>query len=356
MSGIRSGQEPRKALGSKFGNKILGGNIMNDKKTLKARFGSRKVQQILVIVTFLFAPLLLLLVFTYLPFFKMVEFSFYKMKYIGPRTFIGIQNYVDVFKRPEIFGSLAVSLYYMGGALIQLALALFFATLLVFKVKGEAIFKAAMFFPYLICGIAVGFIFKFFYARGFVLDTILQIFGLDMENIPYWLQDKGINNISLAATSVWRYMGQNMVMFLGAMMSVDQNLYEAAQLDGANKWHRFIYIILPSIKSIVVLNLILSISGSLSAFEPPYVITNGTMGTGTYFVIMNRLAHENQKVGLACAMAIVLLVIIIICTVAQKLFFAYMFDNGTDDESKAAIRKRKKEEKRRKLQKGAVGQ
>lgn len=210
---------------------------------------------------------------------------------------------------------------------------------------GGALFKGAMFFPYLICGIAVGFIFKFFYARGFVLDSLLQMAGMDIENIPYWLENQSINNISLVATSVWRYTGQNMILFLGAMMSVDAELYEAASLDGANKWHQFRYIILPSIKSIVVLNMILSISGSLSAFEPPYVITNGTMGTGTYFVIMNRLAHENQKVGLACAMAIVLLGIIIICTVAQKLFFKYAFDDGTSDESKAAVRRRKKAEK-----------
>lgn len=329
---------------------------MNHKgKTFREKLRGRKAQQFLVIVTFLFVPLLLLCVFTYLPFVKMVGFSFYKMKYIGPRTFVGWDNYIEVFKRPEIFKSLFVSLYYMGGAVVQLALALFFASMMVFKVKGESVFKAAMFFPYLICGIAVGFIFKFFYARGFVLDTILQVFGMNQEEIPYWLQDKRINNIALAATSVWRYMGQNMIMFLGAMMSVDTNLYEAAQLDGANKWQCFRYIILPGIKSIVVLNLILSISGSLSAFEPPYVITNGTMGTGTYFVIMNRLAHENQKVGLACAMAIVLLAIIIVCTVAQKLFFKYVFDNGTEDESRAAVRRRKAEKKRGEAKKkGAV--
>lgn len=325
--------------------------MCGEKKTFSEKMKSRKAQKFLVIVTFLFAPLLLLVVFTYLPFVKMVGFSFYNMKYIGSRTFVGWKNYIDVFNRPEIFKSLLVSVYYMGGALVQLVLALFFATMMVFKVKGEAAFKAAMFFPYLICGIAVGFIFKFFYARGFVLDALLQMFGLELDRIPMWLQDKRINNISLAATSVWRYMGQNMIMFLGAMMSVDSNLYEAAQLDGANKWHRFCYIILPSIKSIVVLNLILSISGSLSAFEPPYVITNGTMGTGTYFVIMNRLAHENQKVGLACAMAIVLLVIIIICTVAQKLFFRYVFDNGTEDESKAAVRRKKKAQKLARRQK-----
>ncbi len=323
-------------------------------KTFGEKFKSRKVQQMLVIITFLFAPLLLLVVFTYLPFMKMVQFSFYNMKYIGPKKFVGLDNYIDVFNRPEIFRALLVSVYYMGGAVVQLGLALFFATMMVFKVKGESVFKAAMFFPYLICGIAVGFIFKFFYARGFVLDSLLQMFGMKMEDIPYWLQDQSINNFALAATSVWRYTGQNMIMFLGAMMSVDKDLYEAAALDGANNWHQFKYIILPSIKSIVVLNLILSISGSLSAFEPPYVITNGTMGTGTYFVIMNRLAHENQKVGLACAMAIVLLVIIILCTVAQKLFFAYVFDNGTDDESRAAVRKRKREEKKKNAQKGAA--
>lgn len=322
--------------------------VPKKKRTFMQKLKGKEGKQWLVIFTFMVVPLILLFVFTYLPFGKMVQFSFYKMKYIGERRFVGLDNYKDVFTRGEAFRALFVSVYYMGGAVVQLALALFLATMLVFGVKGSSIFKGAIFFPYLICGIAVGFIFKFFYARGFVLDSILQAFGMSMEDIPMWLQDQKINNVSLAATSVWRYTGQNMVLFLGAMMSVDSTLYEAAELDGANRWHQFRYIILPSIKSIVVLNLILSISGSLSAFEPPYVITNGTMGTGTYFVIMNRLAHENQKVGLACAMAIVLLAIIIICTVAQKLFFKYVFNDGSEDESKAEVRRKKKEAKARK--------
>lgn len=319
-----------------------------EKKSFKKWIGTRKVQRRLVIFTFMLVPLLLLLLFTYIPFVEMIRFSFYNMKYIGARTFVGLKNYAEVFERKEIFGSLFNSLYYMAGGVVQLALALFFATMMVFKVRGESVFKGAMFFPYLICGIAVGFIFKFFYARGAVLDTILQGIGMDIDNIPLWLQDQSINNISLAATSVWRYTGQNVILFLGAMMSVDTDLYEAASLDGANRWQQFRYIILPSIKSIIVLNIILCVSGCLSAFEPPYVITNGTMGTGTYFVIMNRIAHENQKVGTASAMAIVLLVLIIICTIGQKLFFKYAFDDGTSDESKAAVRKRKKAEAQRK--------
>lgn len=306
---------------------------LEDKRTgIRAFFRDTRHQKVLVICAFLLIPMLLLFVFTYLPFFKMIQFSFYNRNYLSEGTFVGLQNYIDVFKRDDCFKTLIVSVYYMGGALVQLALSLYFASLMVFKAKGSAIYKACMFFPYLICGIAVGFIFKFFYARGYVLDSILMLFGMAQEDIPLWLQDTGINNIALAATSVWRYTGQNMIMFLGAMMSVDNTLYEAASLDGANKWQQFRYIMLPSIKTIIVLNMILSISGSLCAFEPPYVITNGTMGTGTYFVIMNRIAHENQKVGLACAMAIVLLAIIILCTVGQKLFFKYVFTGESSSE------------------------
>ncbi len=289
------------------------------------------VQRVLVIITFMFIPLLLLAMFTYVPFLKMIQFSLYDRTYLSEGTFVGLKNYAEVFNRKECFGSLIVSVYYMGGAVIQLFLALVFATMMVFKARGSAIYKACMFFPYLICGIAVGFIFKFFYARGYVLDSILGLFGIALEDCPMWLQNQSINNICLAATSVWRYTGQNMIMFLGAMMSVDNDLYEAASLDGANRVQQFRYIILPSIRTIIVLNLILSISGSLSAFEPPYVITNGTFGTGTYFVIMNRLAHENQKVGLACAMAIVLLAIIVLCTVGQNLFFKYVFKDNSED-------------------------
>jgi multiple sugar transport system permease protein len=231
----------------------------------------------------------------------------------------------------------------MVGSVVQVALALYFATIFCFKVKGENLWKGFIFFPYLINGIAIGFIFKFFYTRGFVLDTVLQAIGFDLENLPYWLKDQSINNWSLVFTSVWRYMGSNMVLFLGAMMSVDNTLYEAASLDGANKWQTFRYIILPSIKTIVTLNIILSITGSLSAFEPPYVITSGANGTATFFVVMNDIAHTSQKVGLASAMAVFLLVVIFIAKFIQDALFKYIFRNAeAGDESADVARQKKK--------------
>ncbi len=304
--------------------------VKRNKRTFKEWLGSRDGQKVLVMLAFLIIPLILLMVFTYIPFAEMVKFSFYNMKYVGARKFVGWKNYIKVFSRKDCFGALKLSLYYMGGSVVQLSLALYLATILSFKVKGGDLFKGFMFFPFLINGIAIGFIFKFFYTRGFVFDTVLQWCGFQLDNLPYWLKDRSINNISLVGTSVWRYFGQNMVLFIGAIMSVDNELYEAAMLDGANKFQQFKYIIMPSIKTIFVLNVILSISGSLSAFEPPYVITDGANGTGTYFVVMHEIAHTQQKVGLASAMAVVLLLIIFTVTILQKLFFKYVFKDGTE--------------------------
>lgn len=291
---------------------------------------SYKGQRFMVIALFTIIPLALLLIFTYVPFARMVEFSFFDMKYIGKRKFVGFENYVDVFFREDIFNALKLSLYYLVASFVQLGLALYFATLLSFRTRGGSFFKGAIFFPYLVCGIAVGFIFRFFFTRGFVLDSIIGWLGVSLDSLPYWLKDTSVNNIALAGSSVWRYMGQNMVLFIGAIQSVDPQLYESAELDGANNWNQFRFIIMPSIKTIIVLNMIISISGSLSAFEAPFVITGGTFGTSTYFLMMHRIAHEYQKVGLASAMAIVLFCLIIIVTIVQKAIAKRL---GDDDAS-----------------------
>lgn len=302
-----------------------------DTRTFGEWFFSRKTQRVMVSICFMLIPLILLFTFTYLPFGKMVGFSFYKMKYIGERKFVGLKNYIKVFTEPEYFSTFKLSLYYMVGSLVQLAVSLYLATILSFKIKGGNIFKGFMFFPYLINGIAVGFIFKFFFTRGFVFDTVLSACGFQADNLPYWLRDLKVSNWSLVGTSVWRYFGQNMVLFIGAIMSVDGELYEAAMLDGCNSFQQFMYIILPNIRTVLLLNVILSITGSLSAFEPPYVITGGANGTATYFVKMHEVAHTSQKVGQASAMAVVLLLIIFLVTFLQKFAFKYFVFRNAED-------------------------
>ena len=287
-------------------------------------------QKVAVITLFAAVPMFLLILFTYVPFAKMIQFSFFNMSYTKNKGYVGFDNYLRIFSKQEYVGAILLSLYYMAGAVVQLALALFFASILSLeKIRGGGAFKAVMFFPFLVNGIAIGYIFKFFYTRGFVLDSVLQAIGIPLDSLPYWLRDQNINNWSLVFTSVWKYCGQNMVLFIGAIASIDPTLYEAATIDGANRWQQFKAIILPGIKTVFMLNLILSITGSLSAFEPAYVVGSmGANGTATFFIKIHQMAHVSGKVGQACAMAMVLMILILIFTAGQRLFFRYVMKDS----------------------------
>ncbi len=123
-------------------------NFTNQKR-LRGGMGAMtmKNQQRIVTAVFLAVPLILLFMFTYFPFFKMIQFSFYDMKYIGKRTWVGLQNYKDIFSRDDCFDALKLSLYYMVGSVVQLSLALLFAALLTEKTKGSKFFRGALSFP-----------------------------------------------------------------------------------------------------------------------------------------------------------------------------------------------------------------
>ena len=115
--------------------------MTGNKKTFTQWITSGKVNRRLCIITFMLVPLALLTVFTYIPFAKMIGFSFYDMKYIGSRQFVGLQNYIEVFTRKDCFNALKLSLYYFVASFVQLGLALYFATILSFKTKGGGFFK-----------------------------------------------------------------------------------------------------------------------------------------------------------------------------------------------------------------------
>jgi hypothetical protein len=105
---------------------------------------------------FLFIPLLLLIVFTYVPIANMISYSFVKWDGLSPvKRFIGLDNYVEVFTRPELFGVFFTSVYYFIGAFVQMAIALYLATMLSFKIRFRNLFKGVIFFPYLINGVAI---------------------------------------------------------------------------------------------------------------------------------------------------------------------------------------------------------
>jgi multiple sugar transport system permease protein len=269
---------------------------------------------------FLLVPLALLITFTYIPVANMFWYSATDWDGLSlEREFLGFDNYLQIFTRPEYFRVFGVSLFYLVGAIAQLGLALFFATLLSFKTRFKNVFKGIIFFPYLINGVAIGLMFLYFFRPGGTLDSTLLFFGV--QEPPQWLGDPSIVNISLAATSVWRYMGLNFVLFLGAIQSVPAEQYEAADLDGANSWQKFRFIIVPSIRRILGLSMILAVAGALSAFEMPYIMTGGANGSATFVIQTVDTAFRFANVGLASAMAVVLLAIVLVITAIQRRFF-----------------------------------
>ena len=278
-----------------------------------------KKQQKIVAFLFLLVPVALTIVFGYLPFVSMIEYSFMRWDGMGEKEFIGFKNYVDALTRPENYRVFKVALYYLVASVVQIALALFFATILSFNLKGKSFFKGVLFFPYLINGVAIGLIFLYFFRDTGTLNTFLKFLGFKGDTL--WLTDPKIVNWSIAFTSVWRYMGYNMIMFLGAIQSIPSEIYEAAELDGANYWDVFWHIILKTIMPIVKLMVILSITGSLSAFETPYIMTGGGNGSETFVIRTVDTAFKYNKIGLASAMAIILTIIVLIVTAIQEKYF-----------------------------------
>jgi multiple sugar transport system permease protein len=279
---------------------------------------TKKMQQRIITLLFLLAPVTLLLVFTYIPVVNMFGYSLLKWDgFSKDKTFIGLDNYIEIFTRPELFRVFGVSIYYFVGSFVQMGIALYFATILSFKVRFKNFFKGVLFFPYLINGVAIGFIFLYFFRPEGVLDLLLAAVGLGKYS-QLWLGDRSYINTSLAFVSVWRYMGLNFVLFLGAIQSIPSDIYEAADIDGATSWNKFQYIILPSILPILSLSFILAIKGALSVFEIPYIMTGGANGSATFVIQTVDMAFKFGKVGLGSAMAVVLLIIILIVTGIQR--------------------------------------
>jgi len=270
---------------------------------------------------FLLLPLGLLFLLTYLPAANLVYYSFTSWDGIDrTKELVGLSNYERLATDPEIYRVLLVSLYYFVGAFVQMAIALYFATLLSFQTRLANFFKGIIFFPYLINGVAIGFVFLYLFQPGGTLDLTLDALGLSRLSMQ-WLGDPDVVNVSLAGTSVWRYTGLNFVLFLGAIQSIPHELYEAAEIDGANRWHQFRFIIAPGIRRVVGLSFILAISGALAVFEIPYIMTGGANGSATFAIQTVKMAFTHHKVGLAAAMALVLLLIVLFVTWVQRRIF-----------------------------------
>ncbi|QAT39926.1 sugar ABC transporter permease [Clostridium sp. JN-9] len=282
-----------------------------------------KMQKKIILVTFLFIPTILILMFMIYPLIKLIGLSFTNWDGLSPTyKYVGFKNFKKIiFDSPEVWAALKNNGVYFVGHILFIPIELFIAFLLDNRVRCCKMFKTITFLPYIINGVAVACMFSFLYSsQDGVLNSVLQFFNLGKIG---WLSDPNIVNYSLTAVSLWRFSGIHIILFLAAFQSLPPDMTEAAVIDGANSFQQFYRIVLPNIKPVVEIVLFLNVRGALQVFDIPYVMTAGgpNHASETFTVQTINTAFQYADFGRACAMAVVLMIIIIIFSVIQQKLF-----------------------------------
>lgn len=271
-----------------------------------------------IIFLFLILPVIHLLIFAYVPILLNVYLSFTNYKGLGVPKWIGLNNYQRIFTDTRYIAVFKNCLWYMLVAIPQLVFAFFLAVFVNGKFKGLNLFKSILIIPYLLNGVIVSTIFIIFFNNSGTLNTILNAIGLGGLT-QQWLQNLKLVNPSIASISIWRYYGMNFIMFFGALQTIPSELFEAAAVDGATKRQEIRYISIPSIKSVLYINILLSISGSIQVFEIPYIMLNGSNGTVTPVIQIQQSAFQEDKYGFGAALSIVVFIIVVIAVQLQNV-------------------------------------
>ncbi len=221
-----------------------------------------------------------LLIFNIYPMLYSVVISFTKWdgSTVAPE-FIGLANFADLIKDQLFYQSMANTfIMWIVNVLPQMIFAVGLAAVLADKyneIKGKGFFRAIYYLPNLVTMASVGLL--FYYILDWQTGTLNRVLvNLHVLSEPYnWLQDPTATRISVSFVLWWMWFGYSMIIFIAGMKAIPDDIYEAARVDGANKWQTFWRITLPSIKGSIMYNIVTSVIGGLAMFDVPYVLTNG---------------------------------------------------------------------------------
>ncbi|SFA81358.1 carbohydrate ABC transporter membrane protein 1, CUT1 family (TC 3.A.1.1.-) [Cohnella sp. OV330] len=284
---------------------------------------SYQAQKRIILLCFMSVPLALLALFTFYPAVKLVWMSFTDWDGLEANpTWIGFANFVEVFTNRDLFGVFLNQIPYAVVGIVQNAIAIVFAVILNSKLRGRNGFRVLMFLPFIMNAVAVAFMFQYvFDTTNGSLNILLGAIGLDGLAKTSWLGNTSLVNFSLASISMWRFLGYNMVIYLGALQSIPADMYEAAEIDGAGRWQKLVRLTLPNLTKIIQLNMFLTLSGALAVFDLPFVLTKGgPAGSSETFLFKTiNTAFQFNNFGLASAMSVVLLLIVVVVLALQNL-------------------------------------
>ena len=266
------------------------------------------------------APMLLgFLIITVAPVIATFVYSLTNKNMMSRTTrFIGMENYIKLLK-DKTFRSTMMQTLEFTVLLIpsNLVLTLALAVLLKEKFRGCGFFRTAVFTPVVTSVVVWGVLWKYILQTdNGLVNTVLRMLGITG---PQWLMNTDLAiPVSVFITLV-KGLGMNMIMFIGAMLDVPDDYYEAAELDGATKWKQFTSITLPNIAPTIFLVLIMTTIGSLKVFGQIKALSNGGPGTSSYVMVfyIYEMAFKNYKFGYASAASVVLFLMIVALTIIQ---------------------------------------
>lgn len=249
------------------------------------------------------------------PWGQSIWMSFWEWDGIGPSTWAGVSNYVEVFRNEELRKALLNGLGFIGFyTIIPVALGLVLAAVIAARGNRRSGFvRTVLFLPQILPLVAVGAIWRYMYAAEGPINQVLDAVGLG-DIARAWLGDFTFAYPAVGLIGTWVTTGLCMMLLLSGIQKIDPSLYEAAALDRAGTWQRFLHVTVPGVRTEIIVAATVTMISALASFDVVYATTGGGPGAQTLVpgVLIYRLVFTSNQVGLAAALATVLSALILI--------------------------------------------
>ncbi|WP_448061726.1 carbohydrate ABC transporter permease [Cellulomonas hominis] len=295
----------------------------------------------LEITLFVTPALALFLLFVIWPMLKAIQMSVYRWKGYGPLVdFVGLKNYVTVLQNDVFTDALMHNLIIVVGSIaVQLPVGLGIALLLNRKMWGQGVLRTIIFVPYVLAEVIAGVVwFQLLQPQYGVIDTLLNAVGLSGPK-QGWLGTPDYALWTVLVVLTWKYLGLAVILFLAGLQGVPEDLFEAAQLDGASWWQVQRKITIPLLGPTLRTWAFLSMIGSLQLFDMVWILTGGgpANATTTMATFLINEGTKRQNYGIAGAASVILFVVALILALAYQ-YFILRRDTQPDSTPKKAKR------------------
>jgi multiple sugar transport system permease protein len=271
---------------------------------------------------FLLPNLIGFLIFTAIPVGAAFVLAFYDYDLLLGASWAGLENFRELFTVDRVFRAALFNTVYFTAVSVPLSVVLGLATAILVNqaLRGVVIFRSIFLLPYVTVTVALSLVWKWLYLPDIgLINSVLGAVGIDG---PAWLTSQTWAMPALILMSVWKGFGYNMVIFLAGLQGIPDHLYDAAKVDGATAWRRFLNVTLPLLSPTTFFVVVISVISSFQVFDQALIMTNGGPGTATTTLVLYiyQKGFQSFDMGYAAAVALVLFAVIFVFTVVQFLF------------------------------------